>query len=177
MKPAKRGKSKIKADYSLADLYDHYKSIVKDPLPKEKFKKIWVEISDTIMNEILNHAKEFRIPARLGHLRIKKSKNKFITNKETGEFKTEFFKIDYKKTLDYWEQLYPGKTIEEIKDIEDKPLLFHTNRHSDYSYYRFYWDKTIANFENQTAYSFTPIRKWKETLTNKINSSNTDYYE
>ena len=51
----------------------------------------------------------------------------------------EFIKppVDFGRTWKYWRKIYPGKTDEEITNIDAKPLLRYENRHSKGYQYKF----------------------------------------
>jgi hypothetical protein len=130
------------------------------------------------MNKILFEAEEFRFPARLGHLRIKKRKV-HIELDQNGNIKKEFLRIDYKASWDMWRNLYPGKTDKEIATIPNKAKVYHLNDNFNGYYCRFYWDKTTMNVSNGTAYCFKVIRKWQRLVAKILNDPNLtiNYYE
>ena len=51
---------------------------------------------------------------------------------------------------------------------ENKKLIFHMNEHTEGYWFRFKWDKSIANFRNKIAYSFVPTRNNKKKLIERV---------
>lgn len=173
--PVKRGKRKIKADYSLKDLYKFYKKNYNSNLTYKQFKQVLTESVSYIMNRILNDSEEFILPNRLGNLRVKRFKNRLILD-ENNKVNMNFLKVDYKSSWEYWRKIYKGLSDEEIGKIPDKKHIYHLNEHTNGYYNRIYWDKTSMNIRNQHLYSFTPVRSWKEMLAT-LSNQNKIYYE
>ena len=57
-----------------------------------------------------------------------------------------------------WNELYPNKTKEELKDIPNKKLIIHTNDHSNSTLLKWYWDKRMSNVTNHQAYIFKAVK-------------------
>ena len=110
------------------------------------------EFNNRLADALIVDALEFRMPYRLGKLRIKKYKQK-IKIKENGEIDKKNMPVDWKKTNDLWKKQYPDKTAEEIKKIRGKQRIFHLNEHT--SGYRcfLFWDRISCNVPNNRVYS------------------------
>lgn len=117
------------------DIYKYYKSITKDPLDLKLFREIVFTFNKRIMNEILQGAANIRLPARLGYIRIKKTK------------------MNYKNLkFDYGTYNKTG-----IKS-------FHLNEHSDDFKARILWDKSTCIVRGKRPWSFTASRENKRAL-------------
>lgn len=171
-----RGKGKVTSDYSLKDIYKFYKAHSDGEVVSYKeFRRYVTLITSYIMHNILYEKMEFIVPQRLGSFRIKRRKNKIIIG-DDGEVQTNYLKPDYKKCWGLWREQYPNTPDEDIAKIPNKEHIYHLNQHSDGYYNRFFWDKLTCNIRNQTAYSFTLIRKWKQEI-NRLSNQNEMYYE
>lgn len=172
----KRGKRQFKTDYSYKDLYAFYK----DNRFNNVSYKIYIEVLkryfDLIMPMIIEDNLELRLPQRLGHFRIRERDYEIKLN-EKGEVDKRHLQVNYKKTKELWAKKYPGKTAEEIKEIPNKPLVYHLNEHSDGKIYGFYWDKVISYVPNQKYYKIKVIRKWKNYLSNYSRYESPTYFK
>ncbi len=149
----KRNKNKISIDYTLEDIYGYYHNLHHNDglaVDKKLFKKITYEFNKRIMQYVTESAEEFKIPYRLGVIRIKKSKMNF---KDPQALRT-----------DWNESRKLGKTVKHLND--------HTNNYK----YRFFWHKSICNAKNKTAYCFETTRTLRRRLAYLLNNKITDYY-
>lgn len=138
-------------------LKDSYK-VYKEKNPKgskhyvetKVYRSICYEFNKRISNFVLLEAGEFRIPYRLGVLRIRKRK----TNMEN-------LRMDFAATKKHGVKLY------------------HLNEHSREYYYRYYWRKSQSIVKNKTAYSFKATRDNTRKLASLIKdtTNNIDYPE
>lgn len=148
-----RSQNKIQVDYTIDDIYKYYIENHQDKemqIDKKTFKKILYAFNKKIMNAILDDSETFKLPKRLGILRIKKSKMSFKEGMSA--------KIDWAATKKY------GKTI------------YHMNDHTNNYRYRFYWSKLSCNATNKTAYCFEATRTEKRRLAYLLKNQITDYY-
>lgn len=151
MKP--RSQNKIQVDYTLDDIYKYYIDTHPDEemyVDKKTFKKIIYMFNKKIMQAVLDDSETFKIPKRLGLLRIKKSKMSFKEGMSC--------KIDWDATRKY------GKTI------------YHMNDHTNNYRYRFFWQKGTCNAVNKSAYCFEATRTEKRKLAYLLKNNITDYY-
>lgn len=165
----KRTTGKHNCDYGLIDLYKEYKSESKDPVSYKTYSEFIKEYNERIMNAVIYEALEYKMPYRLGYLRIQKRKKKPYF--KDGKLIKKHISIDWKRTLDSWRSQWPNLTDEEIKQIplgEDKKILLHHNDHTNGYSVRFYWDKRFSNAKNQIAYIYKATRTIKEELASFI---------
>ena len=155
----RRGKNKVKIDFSVPDIYKAYKKTVASPVEKVLFTELLREYNTEVLRMIVFDGMDYSISNRVGSLRIKKFDNSLRLNKQ-GEVANKL-RPDWPKTHKRWEQLYPGKTFEELKKIPNKPIVCHLNEHSDGFVFKWYWDKVTSNLRNQSAYKFEPVRDMK----------------
>jgi hypothetical protein len=146
-----------------AGLYDAFK-FYKNKAGRNKvdvvlYSKVCQEFNKRISDKIIRKSFEFKLPYRLGFLRIKAIKQKVVI--KDGKIDTARMPIDWPSTRKYWEELYPDKTWEEIKKIPNKKLIIHTNEHTDGYLLKWYWDRRQSNVKNQTAYVFRAVKGGK----------------
>lgn len=150
----KRGPGKVKTDYTLDDIYKYYISEHKEDeffVTIKDFKKIINTFNKKIVSAMLDDSQEFKMPYRLGTLRIKKTKMNFNSENEC-------WKIDWATTKKC------GKKV------------FHMNDHTNNHRYRFYWNKAGCNAKNVSAYSYDATRANKRKLAHILKNNITDYY-
>lgn len=143
-----------------AGLYDAYKmykkQVGRNGINRDKYSKICQEFNKRISDKLITESFEFRMPYRLGFLRIKAIKQKVVI--KDGKIDTKRMPIDWVACWEHWHQVYPDKTDEEIKQIPDKKLIVYTNEHTDGYIMRWYWDRRQSNVRNYTAYVFRPVK-------------------
>ena len=151
-----RGKGKIGKCLGLADAYKEFK---KDndksrhaTIDYSLYKGICADFNKAIVNHILEDSGTFKVPHRLGEIRIQKKKMNFSFSKT--------LMVDWKKTNEVGTRVY------------------HMNDHSDNFRYKWYWRKSRAIIKNKSAYSFTATRANKRTLaSNLLTRNGIDYFE
>jgi hypothetical protein len=149
---------------NMSDMYEFYKSNYKNPVSKSEFIKVCLFFNRALANKIITESFEFRMPYRLGKLRIKTGKQKLKI--KDGKLDTKKMPIDWNTTKSVWREMYPGLSWDknwnilssELKEIPNKKLVFHTNEHNNGYINRWYWDRTVANVKNYTAYVFKPVK-------------------
>jgi len=171
-----RGKGKIIVDYKFGDIYKFYKELYKDKaLPKKKVWEIYKRLFPAIAKLIVFENFDYRMPVRLGYLRVKKKKIDIKLDKN-GNVDTRRFSVDWKKTKKYWKELYPDKTAAEISKIDNKPVVRELNEDTDGYRMVWFWDKTTCNLKNQTAYYLDMTRTNDQILSNGIKYNNLNFY-
>lgn len=170
-----RGKGKNNADIKLIDLYKSYKKHVKDPVDYKTYSDFLKQYNEKIMSAIIYESFEFKMPFKLGYIRVQKLK--YTPYMKNGELRKNHLHVDWKSTLEKWRKDYPGLTDEEIKKIPNKKRLLYLNEHSNGYSVRFLWDKRISNVKNQSCYRFQPTRTAKEFLAKFIKKTGViDYF-
>lgn len=139
---------------TIGDAYLRYKKLhpkgTKHFLDAKTYKSICYAFNKKIVNFVLLESGEFRIPHRIGIIRIKKRKTDMNN-----------LRLDYQATKKYGKKIY------------------HLNEHSKEYYYRWFWHKKMAIVKNKSAYCFKPTRANKQYLTRLIKDKNSkvDYPE
>ena len=118
----------------------------------KKYRSICEEFNKMIIDEILLNAKEFKMPYRLGTLRILKKEMNYSVSKNK-------LKIDWYETNKY------------------KKTIYHLNDHTDGFNYRWFWSKKKAIIKNKTIYSFQATRTNKRRLATLLKNNKVDYFE
>ena len=148
---------KVKITGGLYNSYTKYKKENSHKkIDRNTYCKICHQFNKIVSNKIITESFEFKIPFGLGYLRVKATKPNLKI--KDGKLLTYKMAIDWNSTWNLWNKLYPNKTREEIKKIPDKKLIVHTNEHTDGRVMRWYWDKRISTFRNQTVYLFRPVK-------------------
>jgi len=157
----KKDKAAYERDYKITGgLWGAYK-LFKYKYPKHNvsrtdYVKICHLINKKISNAIVTDSLEFRVPYRLGFIRIKtfKQQIKFID----GKLDTQSNSIDWVKTKKLWAEQYPELSKDELKAIKNKQLVIHVNDHSNGYTMRWMWDKRFCTTKNKTVYVFSPVK-------------------
>ena len=146
---------KYKVTSTLQDAYKLYGEEY-GKINKKLYLAIAYEILKTIATMIIKESLEYRIPERLGFIRIRKKHGKLILR--DGRIDVNKNVIDWKDTWDTWYEMYPGKTRKEINKIKGKRVIFQSNYHTDGEIMSWYWDKKTSNVKNNRIYNFTPVK-------------------
>jgi len=164
---------KIKTDYNSYTIYKKYCEDTGNPrkLSKKQYSGILKEFFKKIIDSMIMQAVEFTFPHRLGNLRIKKTKIKIkLDNK--GNLDKSRLAPDWGACRKLWAKEYPGKSLKEIKEIKDKPMIYHTNRHTDGYRHKWHWDKTTCLVKNNSAYSLEMCRAVDRKLAKALKDEN-----
>ena len=173
----KRGKRKVIADYKFDDIYKYYKkNNPNNYVSKQTVRKLYKEMFPYIVKMIVLDNFQFRMPANLGDLRIRKKETTPVLN-EDGELDTRRLSVDWKATKQLWKKKYPDKTAEEIKEIPDKPLIRELNEHTDGYRYVWFWDKLTSSVPNQSAYYLDMTRTNDQILSGASKTNNLNFYK
>lgn len=118
----KRSEGVLNANFKTDDFYKEYKAQVTKPLSKKEYS----DIRDSLykeLSQILYSEGRFKLPFKFGTLKIEKRRRKIIYN-EDGTINKIGYKVDWKKTKDYWGVKYPGLSQEELKLIKNKTKIY-----------------------------------------------------
>lgn len=173
----KRGCRRVKADYKFNEIYNFYKEQYGDKaLPKETVRIIYSKLFPGIVKLMVFETLDFRMPAHLGYIRVKK---KLVEPKlyDNGELDTRRLSVNWKKTKQLWQKIYPDKTAEEIKLIEGKPIVRELNENTEGYRLTWFWDKTTCNLKNQTAYYIDITRDNDKILSKAVQTNALNFYE
>lgn len=154
--PSKRGKGKIGPTVGVRDSWKDFNAnqVKNSPLTVDykTYRALIESFNKAMVDKILNESYEFKLPYRLGSLRIRKKKMSFKSKNA--------LRVDYKRSR------------------ESGKLVYHMNDHRDNFNYRWYWKKKTAIVKNKTAYSFTPTRANKRELARLLlTDKSIDYFE
>jgi hypothetical protein len=117
----------------------------------KKYRAVCEDFNKKIIEDILMKAKEFKMPYRLGTLRIKKKKMNYS--------KKNKLKINWLETNKH------------------KKVIYHLNDHTDGFNYRWFWSKINAVIKNKSVYSFQATRTNKRRLAGLLKKKKVDYFE
>lgn len=169
----------FKVTHGIKDIYKLYRQNKRNKdehyMSYLKFSTIFYTFNKAISKLIIEEGYQFKMGYRLGYLRIRKTKMRFkIVN---GRLAPNRKVTDWGSSRKLWYKLYPGKTLKEIKEIKDKPILYHTNIHTNGEIMRWYWEKYTCNIPNKTVYQFQPVKQNRLDLIKKINEGKYDQYQ
>jgi hypothetical protein len=125
------------------------------------------ELSDLIICKGL----EFTMPLRLGTLRVRKYK-RAIRLFPDGTIDKRKMNVDWNATKKMWCNEYPGKTMQEIKLIHPKKVVYFLNEHTDGYRYLLYWNKKGSNAINRKVYSVRFTRDNDRLLAKVLKTDN-----
>jgi hypothetical protein len=160
---------------SYKDFRKRYKLIYPE-IDRKKYVDLCHLINTTLSDKIIKESFEFRMPAKLGTISIRKNKIKIKV--KDGKLEKNKMIVDWKKTWDFWNTEYAGKTRKEIIDTKDKIAIYNLNEHTNGYVMGWKWDKSTCNVPNQTVYWFRPTKRNRLTLAQWIKSDEkqNDYY-
>lgn len=148
-------------------VYDAYKYIRKNKwfnigrnLTEHQFYYI-IRTINNYLADLLVIGKDIHLPCRMGNIEVRKKENN-ITFKD-GKLKAHL-PIDWDKTLKLWsedEEAYKKRTLVKTEDKET---------------FRVWYNKTKANYNNQSFYEFKANRDLKIRLKKKIKNGNFDAF-
>ena len=154
----KRGKGKVNMEYGAKDIYKYYCDQTGNPhkLSQKQYGAILKDYWDEVIRKLMYENYEYNMP-RAGNLRIIKLKKKIVLDKK-GNLVKNLLLMDYKKSKDLWKKMYPDKTLDEIFEIKDKPVVYNLNKHTDGHRYYWWWDKRTCITKNMSYYKFNMCR-------------------
>jgi hypothetical protein len=160
--------------YGLYRMYkDQFKGVDKNSESNVGYLK-WLKICKKFNERILNGLLEgyiFKMPYKLGSLGIIQDKKK-LTFDENGKLNTDNLVVDWDKTMNLWRKEYPEcKCKSDYKKIENKPVVYYTNEHTDGRVFKFHWKKITSSLKNKSVYSFKISPKYKKELKHLIDKN------
>jgi hypothetical protein len=173
----RRGGRKLIADYRSEEIYNFYKERYGDEaLPKEVVIEFYKRLFPEIVKLIVFDNLDYRFPARLGSLRVKKKEVSPKIDKN-GNLDARRLSVNWKATKRLWEKMYPNKTEEELKSIKKKPIIREMNDHTNNYRLTWFWDKTTCNIKNQSAYYVDITRDNDNILSRAVRTNkNINFY-
>ena len=171
----KRTKGKYNSLIGIDQYYAFYSATVSDPLPKQLFRSIFRGYIEQIMVNVIYNSGEFSMGQKLGSVRVREKDYKLVLDSDGNIDKTRLVP-DWGKTLKKWKKIYADIPSSEWKNIEDKPIIYLLNEHSDSTLKQWFWDKTTCNIYKQSLYKFDATRYWDRLLCKVNKESNVSYY-
>ena len=164
---------KYKTDYNVIDMYKSYKSKRRDsgkePVTLSVYRKVLKTFNAEICKDIVHNSGEYRMPYRLGYLRIRKFKTRLKLDDE-GNLVTKHLQVNWKETKKLWASNEEAKVA--------KKIIWHNNKHTQGYYFKWYWDKRACNITNSSVYSLVMTRANKRSIAAALKENeNLDYYE
>jgi hypothetical protein len=141
------------------------------------YARIIKEFNEGLVKGLIEEAREFKLPYRMGKIRIRKFRQKLTLDKN-GDIDKRKLSVDWKKTWDLWKSQYPNKIVKDIISIEGKQLVYHLNEHTNGYQCVLYWDRRGCNVVNNRIYSLSFMRPNKRMLAKSLREHHKiDYYE
>lgn len=122
-------------------------------LSKSIFSKIVKSIIQKIWKKMMLERLHYIMPNSMGSVDIVQYKIKVPVD-ENGNIKKDKLVPDWGSTRKLWQKLYPGKTIEELRLIKHKKVLYFLNEHTDSMKVHTAWKKSDCRVKNHTLYYF-----------------------
>jgi len=148
-----RGKNRIQKPYTMPDFYKRYQDTHDElyQIEYSLYRDIVSEFYKEMMNIILLDAKTFKMPFRLGDIKVfkKKMSLKHLSARQ----------MNWKETSKIGKRVY------------------HLNEHSRGYKYMFRWKKKSHCLKNAFLYRFVPSRANKRELARLIKTGEYDYFE
>lgn len=149
-------------------VYDAYKWIRKNkwlnldrPVTEHEFYSVIRKVNKYFIDSMLE-GHNIKFPHKMGQLELRKYNatfklvdNKVVTN----------LPIDWDSTLKYW--------YEDKKAYDNKTLL----KLNEKEIFKICYNKTKANYENKSFYTFKPNRVFKLLIKNNIKNNNLDAFK
>ena len=150
LKPSKR-----KNSFTIIDFYKSYIETVAGnalyEIDYKLFRCILEDYFEFIMDEVFMSSGEFKLPAGLGKIYVKKSK--------PSRYDRRHMNVDFRETM------------------IQKTLVLHFNEHSSGFRYRFHWEKKEIRVPNISLYEMIFTRYNKRRLACLIKNRDRDYIE
>jgi len=173
-KDMRKYQNKYIMDYSYRDIYDYYKERFGNKLKYKEFKALCVDFNKLLSNAIITESLEFKMPYRLGSLRIRAKKQRIILR--DGKADIQKMAVDWPSSRKMWQEQWPNLSMKEILEIPHKKVLVYTNDHSNGYIMRWYWDKRLAYTKNQNVYVFKTVKGEQDSEYYKQNPEDIIYY-
>lgn len=150
---------KLITNYGALDIYKYYCKTTGNPknLTQAEYSKITQKFFTKIIDELIFKGREFTMPFRLGNIVVKKFKNTPKLDKN-GKLDKRYLAPNWKASKKMWSEMYPNKTLQELKQIKNKPIIYHMNRHTDGYGHKWYWDKSTCLVKNSSGYTIEVTR-------------------
>ena len=156
---------KVKNSYGIYDGYKFYrKNKPKDPkyvLTESQYFAITRKVNEFLI-EALSKGEDVILPFRLGRIEVRKYESRITWD---GKKVKSNLPIDWDRTLKLWyedEEAYKNKTL--VK-VEEKEI------------FKVYYNKHLADYNNQVFYEFNINRELKKRLKQRIKEGRLDAFK
>ena len=171
----KRGKGKNICDIRKYDFFSHYRKNAKlSKLERKAYSAFIKDLLSMYSEAIVREALHLKL-GKLGTIRIQSRKLHPIT--KDGKL-AKSLKVDWIKTYEYWNTIYPGKTKSELKEIKNKTVIYFDNEHTNGEFYIHWWDNATAPIKYKRFYKFKAARQYSRLIAKIVKDPNrkTFYY-
>ena len=144
---------------------------IKSAINREIFFELSNKFNREVMKLILYKGIDFRMPYKLGMLRVIKLKTRGLVYDDNGNLLRKDYVKDFSSTMKLWERDPQAKI--------DRKYIYFLNEHTDGFVYKFSWNKYTVNIQNIRSYKFKPTRSNKLWLYEVITDDDldVDYFE
>ncbi len=169
---------KNKEKNGLKEIYKHFcenYKMYEKVVDYKTFRDVIKAFNKEIVRLLVEEGAEFKMPDRLGTIRLRKYKRRIEFNDE-GRIKN--LPVNWKMTWELWDREYPNVVRSEMKYIKGKPLVYHLNEHTDGYRIYLYWNKKGSNARNKGVYAFQFTSVNNRYLARVVQGDNKpEYYE
>jgi len=153
-------KKKVVANYTSVDFYKYFKKRYPTlcTMSKAEYTQILKEFFEGLTDLMILKNVNYQMPKKLGSVHIIQFKNKIKLNSE-GKLDKRKLRPDWGKTRKMWKEMYPDLKWEDIIALDNKPLIFHENKHREGLNYKWRWDKSTCWIPNHTIYKLDMARQ------------------
>ena len=130
------------------------------PITEHDFGVIIKSINLFLQDQLLQ-GHDIDLPMNMGRIELRKFKTHIKVGQEG--IKTNMV-VDWKKTLELWNEDIEAKNSKTLVRIEAKEI------------FKFYYNRKRAKYTNKTFYEFTPTRSLKKRLSDKIKNNEIDAF-
>lgn len=157
--------------------YSENQQNVKTAVGYKTYSNIIYDFNKELSRLLIEENVEFKMPLRLGTLRIRKYKRKIRYN-EDGTLKKNRLVVNWNQTLKLWAKIYPGLNKTELKAIKNKQVVYHLNEHTDGFSLMLYWYKRACNAINKNVFSVHLTRTNDRYMAKVVKTNKSvNYYE
>lgn len=160
-----------KADYKVKDIYD---DLQPEGVDYRTFAAFITECNEALMFAMIDENLTLSLPS-MGYLSVQKHKPKIL--RKDGTVRKRSMKVNFGETWKLWRSKWPDLSDQEIKALPDKPLVYHTNKHTDGYVFKFIWDKFTSSMTGKSFYKLKPAREFTRHLSKQLKEGNVDFFE
>jgi hypothetical protein len=165
----KRTEGKLNGNIKKGYFFKYYSENAKQKKVNVRtFNAVLKDLLSSYSESIITEGLELRL-GQIGKLRIRSKQLHFFRKDGT---RSRTLRVNWKATWEYWEKKYPGFTKKELKQTENKPLIYHENEHTNGEFYEHHWDKITCNIPYIGLYDFKPSRQYSRLIAKVVKDPN-----